>query len=304
MDPNEEEAARFRHNRRLSEADAEEGYYQPSEEEEILSRIPLIGGGIRSGIEEQNARADARRNRAYWDDLVTTAPSMEDLFLGYELEEGTEGAGSEWDPSRDTDEARRGRGAMNDALSQMEEWSNGGLTDSDMAMMGEARRSEDMMSRADREAALSAMEARGMGGSGSELAASLSAGEGAATRASTRNTGMMAAAQDRQYQANRDAAALGGTMRDADARERSGREAYNTGETAAARDLESRNTTIDNRGRDRRGDMAQQQYENRERAVAGITNQYSTDAAGRRAAGDERDEDDAGILGAIEGLLG
>lgn len=304
MDPNEEEAARFRHNARLSDADAEDGYYQPSEEEEIMSRIPIIGGSIRSGIEEQNARADARRNRGYWDDLATHAPSMEDLFLGYEFEEDIEGAGSEWDPSRDTDEARRGRGAMDDALSAMEVWGEGGLTDTDRAMMDETARGEAMGARADREAALSALESRGMGGSGSSLAASLAAGEGAASRASSANTSMLAAAQQRQYTATRDAAALGGTMRDADARERAGREAYNTGETAAARGRESRNTEIDNRGRERRGDMAQQQYENRERATAGITNQYSTDAAGRRAAGDERDEDDASILGAIEGLLG
>ncbi len=277
--------------------------FAPSDTDQALSYVPFDLFGARSRIEEATARTEAERNRGYWEHLNAAAPSVDDLFRGYDEEGYVDGMGSEWDAANDTDEARRGRGAMDDAMSALDGWAEGGLTDTDRAMMEENARGESMNARADREAALSAMEARGMGGSGGALAASLSAGEGAATRASAANTGMMAAAQQRQYNATRDAASLGGAMRDADARERSGREAYNTGETEYGRGLEGRNTATRNRAEDRRGDMTQQVYANREAAVSGVTNQYAGDAAGRRAAGDERDETDDAIGGIIQGFL-
>lgn len=258
--------------------------------------------GASGRVSAARAAAEQANREAMWNRLHEFAPTVDDLAVDYADEAYIDGPGSEW--SRDTAEAQGGRGAMADALDAMREWSRGGFTDADEAMMNENSSREAMAARADREAALSMLEARGAGSSGSSLAASLAAGEGAAGRASAANTSMLAAAQQRQYNATRDMAAMGGTMRDMDARERAGREAYNAGETDYARGREGRNTERENRGRESRADAAQQVYSNREHAVAGIDNQYATDVNRRSREEDRAAENNRGLLGAIGELLG
>lgn len=290
----------------------EDGIIDSSERSEIglsdfdyyMADAPIVGGLLGSASRRDAALAalEEERNRGYWEDLSEYMPSADTLTPTYNLENRIRGPGTEWDT--ESERAEGGRLAEEASMDSLNEWARGGFTDADRAMMGETSRAASMDARADREAALSALEARGAGGSGASLAADLSAGEAAADRASTMNTSLLGAAQQRQINANRERAALGGAIRDDEARATAGREAYNQWDTEYDRGRETRNTNTTNRERDRRADAYQTEYENRERATAGVTNQYSTDTARRAREGDEVDEDNANLLGLVEGLFG
>jgi hypothetical protein len=257
----------------------------------VSADIPIWGwlDGSTARRDAALREAEAETNRNYWENLNSYAPTVDDLSADLASEAVVEGPGSEWmiDPGSDYGES----------MAALDEWAAGGLTDVDEAMMDETSRRAGMDARADREAALSALEARGSGGSGASLAASLSAGEGAASRSSAANTSLLAAAQQRQYQANTDRA-------DMDARARAGREAYNMYDTDYYRGREDRNTDRENTSRENDAEAAQQVYTNRERATAGATNQYSTDAGARERAGDDEDERNRGLLAGIGEAIG
>lgn len=277
----------------------------PNDFDAASADIPIWGwlSGAEGRRDAAEAEAEAETNRNYWENLTGYMPSVDDLSADLASEDNVEGMGSEWDPNRETAEGSYGRGSMNDSMGALSTWAEGGFTDADRAMMAEASRGASMGARADREASLSALEARGMGGSGSSLAASLAADEGAASRASSMNTTMMGAAQARQIEANAARAALGGTMRDMDARERSGREAYNNRETDYSRGREDRNTDRENTSRENDAEAAQTVYTNRERATAGATNQYSTDVNSRAGANAREDDRNEGLLSALGEIL-
>jgi hypothetical protein len=258
--------------------------------------------GADGRVAAANARAEEANRLAMWERLGEYAPTADDLSVEYGNEDAIAGLGSEW--SRDTEEAQAGRGAMADSMDALNEWARGGFTDADRAMMDETARNEAMGARADREAALSSLEARGMGGGGSALAADLMAGEGAAARASSRNTTMLGSAQARAMEANAARGALGGAMRDMDARERSGREAYNMYDTGYYRGREDRNTDRENQTRESAADAAQQEYQNRVDRTAGYDGQYSTDVNRRLREGERSDENNRGFLESIGELFG
>lgn len=257
-----------------------------------------------SGARYERARdeAEALRNRSYWETLYDSAPTRTELTAYYEDEEALAGRPSEW--GEWSDEATLGRTRMEDALGAMREWSEGGFTDADRAMMDEAARREGMTARADREAALSALEARGMGGSGTSAAAMLSAGEGAAARGSAMHADMLAAAQQRQFDATRAMSEIGSRMRELDETRTAGMESYNAREDAYARDVNQRNAERSDRERDNAAEAAQTEYENQERATAGITNQYATDASGRNADRDRQDQNNRDMFSALGELFG
>ncbi len=220
------------------------------------SGIPVASWLLGQDSDEAAGRAD--RMMGLWNDLGNWAPSVNDLTADYD-EEGYLG---------DTTP----EGAL--ARENWTEWAEGGMTDADRAMMEESRRSTGRAARADREANMSAMEARGMGGSGAELAGMLAAGEGAADRNASMDSAMMGAIQQRQIGATDDLGAWAGE------------------ETGYRRGLEERNVGTRNREEDSRISAEETAYQNRERATAGATNQYS---------GADRDEDEDEGLAALIG---
>jgi hypothetical protein len=274
-----------------------------SDFDKVSQNIPIWDwlSGADANAAAAAAQAEADINREYWEGLVPYMPDSGTLTADYDEEDYIAGPGSEW--ATDTAENAAGRAAMGESMDQLGTWAEGGFTSTDMAMMDENRRREGMSARADREAALSALEARGMGGSGANLASMLSANEGAAARGTAAETSILAAAQNRQLQATRDRASVAGASRDASARETAGREAYNSGESEYRRGLEGRNTGTRNREEDTRIAAEQNAYGNRERAVAGITNQYATDVGSRAASAAAETEADRSLAGAIGGLL-
>jgi hypothetical protein len=266
--------------------------------DEILSRIPIIGAGSRAALDAQRAEREAERNREYWDQLTDYMPTADDLSVDYDTEDFIGGGESEW--RNESDEDAAGGGAMMDALDLMGTWAEGGLTDTDRAMADENRRAEAMRARGDREAALSAMEARGMGGSGMDLMARMGADEAAAGRASSANTSLLAAAQQRQFNAANALGGLGSAVASSDDARTNALDAWSARETDYARGLEGRNTGYENNSRESRANANQGAYENRERAVAGATNQYSTDV-GRRSAENNREDEADDDIGALIG---
>lgn len=270
--------------------------------DEAFARLPIIGSGARASINEALGRREEGRNREYWDQLTNYMPTAEDLAVDYAEEDYVPGGESRWASESDVDAA--GTRAMSDALAAMGEWSRGGFTDTDRAMMDETSRTEGIRARGDREAALAAMEARGIGGGGMDLMARLGADEAGAGRAASRNTSMLAAAQQRQMDATRAMSSMGGALAESDDRRASALDAWGARDEDYRRGLEGRNTERENDSRESRSTAAQQAYENRERAVAGVTGQYSTDVGRRAGDASRQDENDDRTAGLIGGFLG
>lgn len=231
---------------------------------DFSSGIPVLSWLLGQDQDEANSRAaaDLARHEGYWGSLVGMMPTEDELSVEYRPEDYV---------GDTTREGALARGNWTD-------WAEGGFTDADLAMMEEARRREGRAARADREANLSALEARGMGGSGASLAAMLSAGEGAADRGAAMDATMMGAAQQRQ---------IGATGALAD---------WAAGETDYRRGREGRNTDRENRTRESAAEAAQRAHENRRDIVAGLDNQYSRSGA-------EDDDSDEAAAGFIEGLV-
>jgi hypothetical protein len=279
---------------------ANPGSSSASEFDEVWSRIPILGGGSRAAMDAAQAEREAARNREYWDQLTDYMPSAEDLAVDYAHEGYIGGGDSEW--LTESDEDALGGRAMEDSLASLTEWSRGGFTDTDRAMMDENARNEAMRARGDREAALSALEARGMGGSGMDLMARMGADEAGAARSSAANTSLLAAAQQRAYNAAGALGAAGERVATSDDARNDRLDAWGARETDYGRGREGRNTDRTNNSRESAANAAQTAYQNRERAVAGATNQYSTDVGRRTAENareDEADDDIASLTGTI-----
>jgi hypothetical protein len=281
----------------MNGANYDGGASDAPEADAVLSRIPILGGGSRAAIAAAEGRREEGRNREYWDQLTNYMPSADDLSVDYANEDYVPGSESEWA------QEMHGTGSIEDALAAMEGWSRGGLTDTDRAMMGETGRTEGIRSRGDREAAISAMEARGIGGGGMDLMARMGADEAGAGRTAARDTSMMAAAQQRQYNATEAMGSLGSALDASEGRRASALYSWTARDEDYRRGLEGRNTERENRGRESRSTGAQQAYENRERATAGATNQYSTDVGRRAGEGRRADENDDRTAGLIGGIL-
>lgn len=277
------------------------GYRNSADDaDEVLSRIPIIGSGSRAALDARRAEGEADRNRAYWEQLTGYMPTADDLSVDYAGEDYVGGGDSAWNGYSREDQD--GVAGMTGALDHMTAWAEGGFTEADRAMMSETARGEAMRARGDREATMSAMEARGMGGSGMDLISRLNADEAGAARASAANTTMMGAAQARQLEAARSMGDLGGRLAASDDARTNALDAWSSRETDYARGREGRNTNRENDSRESAANANQGAYENRERAVAGATGQYSTDV-GRRTAenarADDADDDAAGLIGTV-----
>lgn len=231
---------------------ARRGPQQTSESDQIMAQIPLLGGwsGARGRIQhEEDLRAEDA-NRAYWDEL--NAPSAEQLTADYDT---------------------RGADAQMAALDQMAEWGRGGLTATDRAMMDTARARDEQASSAQRLALQQQAQARGMGGSGFDLASQLGADQAQQTRSSDRQTQMMAAAQQRALQAIQQSGQLGAQVRQGDQREA-----------------------------EQGADAVQGAFDAASTRAAGATNQYSADGAARQQGRDRQQDSDDSLLGFLGSL--
>jgi hypothetical protein len=107
----------------------------------------------------------------------------------------------------------------------------------------------------------------------------------------------------RALQALQGSASMSNTMQEQEYARRSALDAFNQQNMDWRRGRENRNTDWMNQGGQNRANAYQTAYTNRERAVAGATNQYSTDAATRNSLNDSEKETGENIVTAIGSLF-
>ncbi|UJR78931.1 hypothetical protein [Sandaracinus amylolyticus] len=255
--------------------------------DEASGGIPIWGW--LSGADARNAASEGERqaamNRGMWADLGRYAPSADDLTVDYEQYDSNELGNARAD--------QMSIDVQRDALRGLQDvYRSGGMTAADHARQQLARQQTGQATRAQRDAELAALEARGMGGSGAALAARLASQQAGVMGLSAADAQMQIEAQQRALQAMQAAGAAAGQMRgqswQEDATRRSAIDEFNRA-----------NTDQRNRTRDSRAAARQQAYQNRERMVAGATNQYSTDVSRRQAEGQREDNANASLTNLI-----
>lgn len=108
------------------------------------------------------------------------------------------------------------RDAQLSALAKMKQVSETGFTDEDRAALNKVQNDTAQAESNARRQTLENMQARGIAGSGAELAAQLAGGQGAADRANQAGLDIAAAAQKRAYEAIRAQANMAGEARSQD----------------------------------------------------------------------------------------
>lgn len=111
------------------------------------------------------------------------------------------------------------RAAQLQALSQLQQYGQGGLTAGDQLKLAQVQRETSARERGAREAILQGMRQRGIAGSGLELAAQLSNQQAQAEQANLEGLSVAAEAQQRALQALQQAGNLGGQIRGQDYQE-------------------------------------------------------------------------------------
>lgn len=166
----------------------------------------------RKAYEQQLADAQARIDAVDLPDLREyDLPSYDNLFQ-YDPE--TLQAIQQQQSSLSTFEGDpRFQQAQIDALRQMSELSEGGLTEGDRLAMTEAQIDASRADRGRQEAILQALARRGMGGSGQELAARLASSQQAADQAASMQRSQLQGAQQRALAALAQKGDLAGSMR-------------------------------------------------------------------------------------------
>jgi hypothetical protein len=280
------------------------GVTPPAQWQQDVADIPVLGW--LSGASDAQARyqdqTEAARNRQYWHDLGASAPSVDALTPETFLEGSVDEYGNLiGDPSQ-----LEGFGPSSDqraSLEALRRLSEGGLTEADRNMSRALRDQQAMQMGANSRAAQQQMQARGMGGSGAELAMRMGTADSMAGANSMADAQLQQSAQMRAMQALQSWQGGANTVQSQELARRNALDAFNQANTGWRRGREERNTAWTNRGAENRAQAQQQAYANRRDVAAGATNQYSTDASGRNAQRDRERERDQGIIGAVGEIL-
>ena len=259
--------------------------------------MPFDLGGASARAASQRAALDKAMRAYMWSDLAKSAPDANDLTPDYVLE----GNGDEYGdllggPSELQAEMGPGHQASLQALQNIIE--SGGYTRADQDWTTAQRAQQAQALRGQNEAALQQMSARGMGGSGAELAMRLAGNQ------SMNSANSMADAQAQQMALQRMMQATG-QQQGFDAMElqrRNALDAFNQQNMGWRRDREQRNTGIANRQADAGVTGRQQAYQNQERAVAGYDQQYGTDLQNRNAIADRSQENTEAQADIVAGI--
>lgn len=220
------------------------GGYQLTDYDRASADIPLwswlSGAGARR---DQLAAANAAdTNRAYWDSL--NSPSADQLM----------------GPGEDRD-------AQMDALNQLQQWGNGGLTGTDRRMMESQRTRDSQATGAAQRSIQQQAQARGVGGSGLDYGTQMQAVQQGQQHTSDAESQMMASAQNRALAATQAQGNLAGDIRTQD-----------VGAT-------------------------QQAFQDAATRAAGATGQYSSDSGTANSLRQQRMQEDQGVLGFLGTVL-
>jgi len=213
----------------------------PSEFDSAFGQyIPLDLLGSRGRVQAGHDAQAADQNRGYWDSLST--PSASQLT----------------DP--------RGESAQQQALSQLQQWSQGGLTGTDRAQLESTRQRDAQAAGSAQRSLMQQAQARGVGGSGLDYATRQQAAQLGQQQASDAESAAMTGAQQRALSATGAAASLGHQMR---------------GDAASS---------------------VQQAYEDAASRAAGATGQYGTDSSARQSSRDRQQRSDTSLVGLLASL--
>lgn len=275
-----------------------------SDFDEASADIPVWGwlSGASARRDAANAADAEARNRAIWGELADYMPTADDLAVEYE-QEGFIGG-----PERsELGQAQADAGsitAQRDALRALQEvYQSGGMTAADRARQRMAQMETGRAMRANREADMAALQARGIGGGGADIASMLSAQSGGANALAMQDASMLQDAQRRALQAMQASGQAAGQMRgqsfDEAATRGSAVDDFNRWQTDYARGREGRNTGWRNRTRESRSEARETAYGMRERQASGMTNQYQGDQSRRLAEGQRQDATNQATAGLI-----
>jgi hypothetical protein len=248
------------------------------------------------GLTGSAARRDAAYNQYQqrqainaWRELGESAPTAEDLTPQY----GTEGTEDEYGDMLGGPSQLQGFGASSDQTQALEAlrrmYTDGGYTDEsrNLASAMQAQNAQQVggMNRA----ALSQMEARGMGGSGAALAAQMGGSQSLANANAQSDAAIHQAAQMRALQALQGYGQMSTTMQGQEFARRQALDAYNQQNMDWRRGRESRNTGTQNAQQDAAASARQQAWSNQASTVSGLTGQYQASQDNRRADGERTD---------------
>jgi hypothetical protein len=290
-----------------SNADGTTTHLQPWQND--FASIPLLGSfsGAAGAVARNEDIVEGNRNRAIWRELQAGAPSAAELTPETYLESDTDeygnlmGGQSAWVGEGTSGGANAQRSQMQ-ALRNL--YDQGGYTDADRTMSQALRAQQAQQMGAANAATQQQMQARGMGGSGTELALRQQSNEAMAGANAQSDASIQQAAMQRALQALQGAGQMSNAYRGAEQSRMHALDSYNQSNNDWRRGRENRNTQWANQGAANDAQARQQSYENREHAAAGMTNQYSTDVNARntrRAADTERDNNAIAAIGEIFG---
>lgn len=241
----------------------------------VSEDIPIWGDLVGATGRQAGRRADeaAARNNQVWDELSKQAPTAEELmYIAPQV-------GQEGFDDTQTDPALRS--ARMDALRQMQGiYRDGGLRPEDKSRIAMINNQQQQQEQAQRAAVMQQMQARGMGGSGTELAGQLSAQQGAATRGYLGGMQVAGDAGQRALAAIQSAATMGGSMQQDDLQAAAARNQI--------REFNARQGTESNRSR---SDAYQQRFGNRQGIAlgrSGIASQQEQTQRQQQEAGRDR----------------
>lgn len=181
------------------------------------------------------------------------------------------------------------------ALQGMQDiYAQGGYTASERAQLEQMQRAQASNERSQRQAIVQNAYARGLGGSGAEMAAALAAQQGAANRGAQQAQDIAISGQQRALQALQGAGQLGGQSRGQSFNEAAARASavddFNRNNTQYDRDVTRRNVERTNEDKRNVATARQQEFANRANVKAGMTGQYNQAAQTSFAKGDRDDE--------------
>ena len=232
------------------------------------NRRPELGD-YDEGSWQRNRRA-WERDLAKWEDrqlgmLEGEAPSVDDLSYDVDHERGDFSLGDSAAGAALADEAAID--SQRQALRQLEDiYRQGGYTDAERAQIDQSMMQARAMEQAQAAAARQQAAARGMTGSGAQLAAQLSAQQGAMNRGRTAAMDIATQGQRRALQALQGAGEMASGMReqsfDEGFKRGSAIDEFTADDTQYRRDREQRRAEAETAARKHRTEATQQRFEN------------------------------------------
>ncbi len=276
-----------------------------SSNQDLEGAIPFDLGGASARAAAERAAWDKLQRQRMWAGLGVAAPDALDLTQRYVMEGDTDEYGNLiGDPS--AMEGATGSAeydAQARALRNLQEYGEqGGIRSGDRAAMQQGRLERGQWMRGQNDAAIQQAQARGMGGSGAELAMRLGSAQSANNANAMGDSAIMAQAQQRALQSMMAGGQMAQNAYGLEQQRRQALDDFNQQNMGWRRGRETRNTGTWNEQQDRIVGARQQAYGNQERVVAGYDQQYSTDAQTAQANA-ERQQESSDALGEAIGAI-